>query len=577
MIKKFFILIILTAIIGNAGAPCIAVYASADGQEKTHGERIRHSNENCAESVLFTSEITSGGSDDGIVRTGVNTGLLEYFQQETEALEDAYIDLSDYNLSIDEFDSIYRLLVFCSPKSYYLMYTNGTYSYDIDIDFENNTVCGVWPIYTIDVFDDNLELDSEKVAALMPEIEANRQLFEDEYQNAMRVVNYGMSETEKLITFQNYIHFKYTYAMDEYNSPFISRTHNTALELIKDKTGMCQAYSVFFNYLMMREGLETAFVTSYDQDGNEFHVWNMVKVSSPFTENEYCWYHIDTTWNDLENDGYGITDMKYFMLSDTEMRKSHDNIWMDDSYVTYGDIGVETGTAFDSAYWRESVSQAVPFMKKWYFILDMQDRDCPSIVCCFDPRSGEYSELCEFQDDWDNFSDTFAGLGCVNGTLYFNGPKCIYSYDLANPPEGNTPTLFKEINLPDGYSIYSSYIGGARLYYGIASAPDYYTNIVEGGSILLDSFVISEVRTDGEKLHMRLATDDVESDPQEVLLAAKYSDGHLWTYSGVIDGMEWFEFDDDTNGSHPEIFVWDENMRPYIDRYYIEGIYYDYK
>ncbi|MGN0162841.1 MAG: hypothetical protein ACI4EA_04560, partial [Candidatus Ornithomonoglobus sp.] len=285
----------------------------------------------------------------------------------------------------------------------------------------------------------------------------------------------------------------------------------------------------------------------------------------------------DTTWNDIENDGYGITDMKYFMLSDAEMRKSHDGVWINGNYMTYSDIGVETGTAFDNAYWRESVSQAVPFMKKWYFILDKRDRGTPSVVCCFDPQNGEFKELCEFQDNWDNFSDTFAGLGCVNGVLYFNGAKCIYSYDLSNPPEGNAPTVFKELNLPDGYSIYSSYIGGARLYYGIACAPGYYTNIVEGGSLLIDDFVINEVRTDGEKLHIRFATDDVVSDPHKVFFVVKYNDGHLYTYSGIIDGMEWFEFDEDTDGGMPEIFVWDEKMRPYINRYYIEGVYHDYK
>ncbi|MGN0162006.1 MAG: transglutaminase domain-containing protein, partial [Candidatus Ornithomonoglobus sp.] len=296
MMKKIISIVTLTAVIGMAGIPYISAYTSADEPEETHGERIRRSNADCTESVLYTSEITSRGDTDGMMSVSeVDKGLLEYFQNETEELEDAYIDLSAYNLSVDEFDSIYRMLVFCSPESYYLMDDNGTYYYDMDID--GDKVYGVWPIYTIDVFDDDLELDSEKVAALMPEIEANRQLFEDEYQSVMRVVNYGMSETEKLITFQNYMHFRYTYAYNEYSRALNERTNNTALELIKYKTGMCQAYSVFFNYLMMREGMETAFVTGYDQYGNEFHVWNMVKVASPSTDNKYYWYHIDTTWN----------------------------------------------------------------------------------------------------------------------------------------------------------------------------------------------------------------------------------------------------------------------------------------
>lgn len=541
----------------------------------------------CSETVLFSSDISSRGRISGGEMSAADEGedLLTYFQRVTGSLESAYIDLAPYGITDCEIDAVYKNLVLNSPLSYYLMSSNGNFSYYYwyanDYDETDNTIGRVYPSFTVDILSDDVRdeygmptIDPDKLAAVMPVIEENRRLLEAEKDKVMKVVNYGMSQLDMLITFQNYIHIHFSYSYgDFYKSAKADRENNTALELVKNETGMCQAYSTFFNYLCQSMGMETAFVSSKELDVKnqpDYHIWNMVKCATVEDGSQPLWYQVDTTWDDVLNDGFGIMDMNYFMLSDKEMRVTHDNQETErGSRVGYGELGVPTGKVFDNADWRESVSQAVPFKNKWYFIKNKSGQ-VSSEVYEMDTDTGESRRICEYHDNWGD-TNTYSGMGCVNGILYFNGVDCVYSYDIESGT--GVPTRHMDLPVSDGKKAYSAYIKGVCFYYGVGED---YENVEDGGHVVLQDFAINDCMSYDNQLHMRLSTNDQESDPHRVIFVAKYSDGHLWTYIGEVDGLLWLNFDADVDGKYPDIYVWDENLKPYVDRYYIDGELYTY-
>lgn len=80
--------------------------------------------------------------------------------------------------------------------------------------------------------------------------------------------------------------------------------------------GICNGYSVAFDALLRRAGIETILV-----DGTDWaHMWNAVRIDGK-------WYHIDLTWDDRGDWG----NYDYFLLSDAEMIKVEGHAsWEDD-------------------------------------------------------------------------------------------------------------------------------------------------------------------------------------------------------------------------------------------------------
>lgn len=543
------------------------------------GNRVLHDAYYSDSTVLFT------GSNDAVqlAETGgftITEELLDYFREQTESFSST-IDLSKFKIPSNEFEDVYKTLVLSSPKSYYLMNDSGSIPY-YDPLVTNGYVKLIFPAYQLDIFDDyGEEIVPEKLAAVMPDIEDTWQLIDNEVNKVFWYVSTSMTDAEKLIQFHNYVNFNFKYAYDEYAKPVEERTGNSLVYLLKNRTGMCQAYAMFMNYLAMQAGLNTAFVTSFDQYGNPYHMWNLIEAKAYATDNEPCWYHIDSTWDDTLNDGYGVTNMKYFLLSDKKVRESHDNITLDNYYVTYGDIGVDTGNRFDDALWHDSASPLVPFAYKWYFIKHLSGETEPSKLYEFDPLAPEgsqYTELYSYKERWyadpegvTAFNNTYTGLGCINGKLYFNGPKTLYSYNLhSRELKEKVP-----IETAKGYAVYSCYVDGTRLHYGIAkSGPDAYKNIFEGDTIKLTNFAISESRIADGILHVRFATDSSGDNPHDITFIVKDGD-EFKAWNGTVTNKQHIEIPI-SDPDNIELYFWNKKMQPYTDFYYLEGVYHEY-
>lgn len=92
-------------------------------------------------------------------------------------------------------------------------------------------------------------------------------------------------------------------------------------ELISEETGVCQAYALLAYRLFLAAGLDAKYVYGYSD--NQLHAWNLVSVDGN-------WYHIDTTWNDVDPDEPYAISYAYFLVNDEKL--SEDHLWVKENY-----------------------------------------------------------------------------------------------------------------------------------------------------------------------------------------------------------------------------------------------------
>lgn len=100
------------------------------------------------------------------------------------------------------------------------------------------------------------------------------------------IIKPGMTETEKIRTVHNWIVCNTTY-----NDKYYDRgdSFNHVSNLLNNKTGVCQGYSVTFYIFMKQMGIPCTLVMGNTDDVS--HAWNAVKLDGN-------WYYIDVTWDD---------------------------------------------------------------------------------------------------------------------------------------------------------------------------------------------------------------------------------------------------------------------------------------
>lgn len=548
--------IVMTLFTGTfAGEICEAENTYTDG-------KIMCTDKDNTESLMLTDDIKQyPKKSDSDLSCYRNSRLIYKFREATEELDEC-IDVSDYFIKEEDIGKIYEMLVMSSPVSYYLTADDGSYTYYYDsyMSDEGCMVGNICPVYNLDIYDEYGSIDQNKVDAVMPELQENFEFINSELEKITDSVIPGSDTTEKLIEIHNYICSNYSYNYTEDGEG----RKNTAYLMLRDKEGQCEAYASLFNYAAMALGLDTGFVISRYSDGSEYHMWNLIKNDVPVSD-EGKWYHVDVTSDDTSGNGLGNISMKYFLLGDEEMRKTHDNIHIGDQVVSYGKLDVETDEYLDNAPWHDAVSQVEIADKQWYF---MKSDGSGDVSLCSvpdaDPAEDE-SEIYSFSDRWyaDSSSGTYytgvyTGLGELNGKLYFNGSNCVYAYNIKNG------TVEKQ-TIDTDKQIFSCGIKNGCLYYGVNSGNADDLNIVEGGDIKLSDYNISGGVLEGNIMHFKVEAEDAEHE--------------LCFYVKDDEGMRCIEYDPsegkevDIYISSPQsygVFLWDENMKPYTDPFISE-------
>lgn len=522
-------------------------------------EKVMCTDKDNTESLMLTDDIKQYPKESDVcVSDCCNLRLIYKFREDTEKLNEC-IDVSDYCITEDDIGKIYEMLVMSSPRSYYLTADDGSYTYYYDsyMSDEGCMVGNIYPVYNLDIYDEYGSIDQSKVDAIMPEIQENFEFIDSELKKITDSIVPGSDMIEKLVEIHNYICSNYSYNYTEKGEG----RKNTAYLMLRDKEGQCEAYASLFNYAAMELGFDTGLVISRYSNGAEYHMWNLIKTEIPGNDEEK-WYHVDVTSDDTAGNGFGNISMKYFMLGDDEMRKTHDNIHIGDQIISYDKLDVETDEYLDNAPWRDAVSQVEIAGKQWYFMKgDIWGNVSLCSVSSQDP-AGYQSELYSFSDRWYikghngiYYIGVYTGLGELNGKLYFNGSDCIYSYDI------KSEAVEKQTIDIDG-PIFSCAIKNGSLHYGINDGKRGDLDIVDGGSIKLSDYSISGGVLDGNIIQFKVETEDTEH--------------KLYFYVKDDGGMRRIEYDPndgnevdiylDSPQSY-DVFLWDENMKPYTEAF----------
>ena len=129
------------------------------------------------------------------------------------------------------------------------------------------------------------------------------QSYEREVDYIASLVEPALSEAEKALFVHDYLIASYTYDTAQANYDVLS--------LFRDRTGVCQAYSLAYIAVLRELGMDAVMVTS-DEMG---HAWNLVKVDG-------IWYHVDLSFDDPAPDRLGRVLHENFLLDDEGIRQT---------------------------------------------------------------------------------------------------------------------------------------------------------------------------------------------------------------------------------------------------------------
>ena len=443
----------VTAQSGRVNPKTEAFSVEGDHEEaslpKAVGEEIaipEMSNELDKEVVFHTDSVklydaTLGqpfNENEKAVRQKIIDGIKAY--NEGISLFDFKITLSDLRTIIQDLHN--------SESSLYMLENNYRYS------TLNGYIYIYYPVY---------KMGEEESAAADAFVEEEIQkilndsgalLIEDDYLQALLLNDYIVSHYEYDTTYSNY----------------------NIYSMLKDKKGVCQAYTLLYDELLTRCGIEV----TYAQSDAMNHIWNLVKIGDHY-------YHVDVTWNDPTKDRFGMAKHSYFMLSDAAFL-NNENGAAHYNWISYDAIKC-TDTTYDRSIVTTSVTSFVTDGEEVYYI----ENDSAEILRYTDAfKKGETIYKIEdrwyTRDDKGYYAGAFSGLVCFEGKLYFNTPKSICTYDLKTKEVSRALTLEESKDI-----IAMRYDGNRTITYAIA--PDPYSAISR-----LDTYMIpeAEIHTKGD-------------------------------------------------------------------------------
>ena len=257
----------------------------------------------------------------------------------------------------------------------------------------------------------------------------------------------GLTDVQKCIALHDLIVSEF--AFDDYT------TYRTLYDMLKNRKGVCQGYTILYSYLLDKLGVETAFSKSDAMA----HVWSLVKLDSD-------WYHVDCTWDDP------ISDICPGYVAHEYLLKSDDAFITDDDpnghYAVIDDYDC-TSKKYDDAFWNSLTSPIYYTDAETYWYIAEDEEGHGKLVKCQNNKQTPVFSIDDFWYVYDEKSGDmlnayyigcFSGLAYYKNSFYFNGGYTIYRYDIAS----GIVSEIKKINNKNGY-INTLYLRGNTLYY----------------------------------------------------------------------------------------------------------------
>jgi len=333
------------------------------------------------------------------------------------------VDLSRYRMEADSVVQIYSDVLLASPELFYadntITYYYNSYGYVTEVTFR----------YRMEPAE-----REEAVQRYEQEIDYIVSLVEEEP---------ALSEAEKALFVHDYLIASYAYDKEEANYDVLS--------LLRDREGVCQAYSLAYIAVLRELGMDAVMVTSEEMN----HAWNLVKVDG-------IWYHVDLSFDDPSPDRMGRVLHENFLLDDEGIRQTPT------PHSGWSSSVECLSASFTGNIWHGVTSRMIGINGQWYYI----DPDTMTLsVSDFD--GSNRSDLYRFQERWTTaesagayYVGVFSGLSEFLGYLFINTPHEILIY---NPENGRVNVYLEHI---EGGRLFGSGIFKNRLEYLLTESPD---------------------------------------------------------------------------------------------------------
>lgn len=324
---------------------------------------------------------------------------------------EAEVDLSGYNLTVEDWKRIFPNVVENNPDLFYVW----------DVTYypaPNNTSKIEKCTFTYNKLYDQNSVKEYKAAI-------------DNVFN--EVIEANMTDEQKALALHDYLVQHMVYDQNANNNLGIEKRN--AYEALVNGIGVCQGYTLAYAALLNKAGIEVEYCRSKSMN----HIWNYVKLDGK-------WYHADLTYDDASASSQtgetGHVKHTYFLLSDDAMSKAQLKHSWDANDITC------TDTKYDT-YWHKTAplteSAIYTVNGSSYYLKRKAVSNNPNIclgaALMKRDSNGTETEVASFEIE--NLSQGFpmwnmcvSRLSCSKGVLYFNVGNSIYSF---NPSVNNTP------------------------------------------------------------------------------------------------------------------------------------------
>ena len=204
----------------------------------------------------------------------------------------ASININNYNLSINEAISVWKVFYIENPRYYWL-------SNNISHSGENIMIC---------IDEDYAQASYRK---------ACDRAIEAMVENCVASINKEESDLEIALNIHNFIldTMNYAYEADGTTPKNDIWAHNL-VGCAKYNLGVCESYAKTYLYLCLLNDIDCIIVTGTANTGKgeEAHGWNLIKL-------DQFWYAVDITWNETNIDGE--RSVNFFGLSTRAINYAH--------------------------------------------------------------------------------------------------------------------------------------------------------------------------------------------------------------------------------------------------------------
>lgn len=353
------------------------------------------------------------------------------------------IDLTKYNLSVDDFGKLYLDIIYDNPE---LFHVKTSYSYAINSATEK--VTAVLPIYLFT----SAEYNTKKAE------------FDKSAEDYLSYISNDMTDFTKALILHDLLVRRCVYSSDYYMGNTIPNNCYTAYGALVEKEAVCQGYSMAYNYLLDKCGIESDYATSDAMN----HVWNLVKIGGNY-------YHVDATWDDARYniggervDLAGVVQHRYFLLSDDEIRGDSG---VSGSHYDWVSDYKATSTAYSNSFVRSIANTGVSYYGGYYYYIDgagvlvKQKQDLSSKKTLYTIEKGKWNETGTSYKTW---TPTNSRVSTVGNKIYFTECKKVLMLNLAN--DSAAPVVMGTPSIANNECLYGLEIVGNKGYCDIFSA-----------------------------------------------------------------------------------------------------------